>query len=52
MCTRRAASRIVAPQHGKNTAPRPLSASPLQILSQTHNKPQYVTLIDRQHTEQ
>ena len=38
MWTRRAASRIVAPQHGKNTAPRPLSASLLQIFAQIHNK--------------
>ena len=33
MWTIRAASRIVAPQRGKNTAPRPLSASPLQIFA-------------------
>ena len=52
MWTRRAASRSAAPQRGKNTAPRLLSASPLQIFSQPYNKPQYVTLIDRQHTGQ
>ena len=40
MWTLRAASRIVAPQHGKNTAPRYLSASLLQIFAQPHNKPQ------------
>ena len=52
MWTHRTTERSTAPQHGKNTAPRPLSASPLQILSQTHNKPQYVTLINQQHPGQ
>lgn len=49
MWTHRTASRIVAPQHSKNTAPRPLSASPLQIFAQTHNKTHNTTLINRQH---
>ena len=49
MWTRRAASRIVAPQRGKNTAPRPLSAYPLQIFAQIHNKTHNTTLINQQH---
>lgn len=52
MWTLRAASRIVAPHHGKNTAPRPLSAYPLQIFTQSHNKTHNITLINQQHTKQ
>ena len=36
MCTPRAASRIVALQRGKNTAPRPLSAVPLSVIVPLH----------------
>ena len=46
MWTIRTTERSTAPQHGKNTAPRPLSAYPLQIFAQTHNKTHNTTLID------
>ena len=52
MWTIRTASRSAVPQHGKNTAPRYLSAYPLQIFTQSHNKTHNITLINQQHTKQ